>query len=74
LPPQVRQPNLERLNELRADTEAWKLTEGVFYLYAPAGIGRSKLAAEVETALDVTATARSWNPVSKLAAMVEIDG
>jgi uncharacterized protein (DUF1697 family) len=41
----------------------------VFYLHAPAGIGRSKLAARVEQALGVAVTARNWRTVCKIMAM-----
>jgi uncharacterized protein (DUF1697 family) len=40
-------------------------------LYAPDGIGRSKLAAKIEKALGVPVTARNWNTVGKIIAMVE---
>jgi uncharacterized protein (DUF1697 family) len=40
--------------------------EQVFYLHAPQGIGRSKLAAKVEKILGVPTTARNWNTVSHL--------
>lgn len=62
-------PDLASLNELKADSEDFVLKERVFYLYTPAGLGRSKLAAKVERALGVPATARNWNTVSKLAEM-----
>jgi uncharacterized protein (DUF1697 family) len=38
----------------------------VFYLYAPDGIGRSRLAAKVEKALGVTVTARNWRTVNEI--------
>jgi uncharacterized protein (DUF1697 family) len=38
----------------------------VFYLHAPDGIGRSKLAGQVENALGVAVTARNWRTVEKL--------
>jgi uncharacterized protein (DUF1697 family) len=64
------QPNMDRLETLKAPSEAFVLTGNVFYLYAPDGIGRSKLAPAVEAALGVPATARNWNTVAKLASMV----
>lgn len=67
---QPRRPNHERLNALKAESEAFKLGEKVFYLYAPEGVGRSKLAASVEKALGVPVTARNWNTVSKLSAIM----
>jgi uncharacterized protein (DUF1697 family) len=63
-------PNLDDLTKLKSDSEKFKLHNNIFYLYAPDGIGRSKLAAKVEKALGVPATARNWNTVSKLMAMV----
>ncbi|MEJ2702394.1 MAG: DUF1697 domain-containing protein [Sedimentisphaerales bacterium] len=63
-------PDLEKLTAIKADSEEFKLHGKVFYLYAPDGFGRSKLAAKVEQALGVPATARNWNTVTKLAAMV----
>jgi len=67
---QPRHPDIDRLHRLRAETEEFVLGEKVFYLHAPNGIGRSKLASAVESALGVTATARNWNTVSKLASMI----
>ncbi|MEM7335576.1 MAG: DUF1697 domain-containing protein [Chloroflexota bacterium] len=64
------QPNLERIQTLKSETESFELTENTFYLYAPGGIGRSKLAASVEKALGVPATARNWNTVSKILTMI----
>ncbi len=57
---------------LKAETEEYKLQGKVFYLYAPDGIGRSKLAAKVEKILGVSATARNWNTILKLKEMVNI--
>jgi|GEM_PF-1125262 len=57
------------LESTKADREALLLSGQVFYLYAPEGIGRSKLAAKVERTLGVPATARNWNTVAKLSAM-----
>ena len=58
------------LASIQSRTEDFRLVERVFYMYAPDGIGRSKLAAKVEKALGVPVTARNWNTVSKLLAMV----
>lgn len=59
-------PDLERLEELRSRNERFELAKDVFYLHAPDGIGRSKLAAAVEKALGVAATGRNWRTVQKL--------
>ena len=58
--------NLDALNALKKDNESFLLMEQVFYLHAPDGIGRSKLAEKVEKTLGVPTTARNWNTVSKL--------
>lgn len=63
-------PDLEALEALKSDNEAFTLCQGVFYLYAPEGIGRSKLAAKVEKCLGVAVTARNWNTVRKLKEMI----
>jgi len=62
-------PNTEQLAALKAPSEQLLLHEKTFYLYAPEGIGRSKLAPGVEKALGVKATARNWNTVAKLVAL-----
>lgn len=62
-------PDLEMLDSLKKDNEQFKLIDNVFYLYAPNGIGRSKLAERAEKALRVAVTARNWRTVSKIMAM-----
>ena len=66
--------NIKAFENIRSKTERFKLKGGIFYLYAPEGIGRSKLAANVERLIGVQVTARNWRTVSKLLEMVkEID-
>lgn len=62
-------PDLKMLESLRQDNEQFKLVDKLFYLYAPDGIGRSKLAARVEKALGVAVTARSWRTVCEIMVM-----
>ena len=64
-------PDLESLDDYMADSESYELADRVFYLHAPDGIGRSKLAARVEGLLGVDATARNWRTVSKVMEMAE---
>lgn len=59
--------DLAAMEDLRAGTERFALTDRVFYLHAPDGIGRSKLAAKVERHLGVATTARNLRSVMKLA-------
>lgn len=64
-----RKPDLGALTALKSESERFALKGNVFYLHAPDGIGRSKLATKVEQCLGVAVTARNWNTVSKLMAM-----
>jgi uncharacterized protein (DUF1697 family) len=59
-------PDLEKLEDLKLNNEEFTLVGKVFYLHAPDGIGRSKLAGQVENALGVAVTARNWRTVEKL--------
>jgi uncharacterized protein (DUF1697 family) len=62
--------NLERLNNFKTDSEQFRLTPEVFYLYAPEGVGKSGLAAGVEKALGVDMTDRNWRTVCKIRELV----
>ncbi|MEM7445488.1 MAG: DUF1697 domain-containing protein [Pseudomonadota bacterium] len=59
------QPDLDALDTARTPSERFRIIDKVFYLHAPDGIGRSKLAAQVERYLGVDATARNWRTVLK---------
>lgn len=61
-----RTPDLGKLAELKTDSEQFQLIDRVFYLYAPDGVGRSRLAANSERLLGVPMTDRNWNTVRKL--------
>jgi len=63
-------PDKTALNKLKSPTENFKLTGRVFYLHAPDGIGRSKLAANAEKHLGVVTTGRNYRTVDKLRSMV----
>lgn len=62
-------PDLEKLSTLKKDSERFHLTDGVFYLHAPEGVGRSKLAASTEKLLGVPMTDRNWRTVCKVMEM-----
>lgn len=68
------QPDLELLEQLRANGERFELTPDAFYLHAPNGIGRSKLAARVERALGIPCTGRNWRTVQKLLELARAAG
>jgi len=54
------------LNNLKTSSEAYTVTDDVFYLYAPDGIGRSKMAEKIERAVKADMTARNLNTVETL--------
>ncbi|MCX7177170.1 MAG: DUF1697 domain-containing protein [Proteobacteria bacterium] len=62
-------PDLEKLSNLKKESERFHLGDGVFYLHAPEGVGRSKLAASSEKLLGVPMTDRNWRTVCKVAEM-----
>ena len=63
--------DLSSLRKLKAGSEEFKLGDSVFYLHAPDGVGRSKLASKVEKYLGVVTTARNWRTVNKLHSMLD---
>lgn len=60
------QPQLDKMASLATDNECFQLVGKLFYLHAPNGIGRSKLAANSEKLLGVPMTSRNWRTVEKL--------
>ena len=61
--------DLDALQPLRKGAEDFALTDSAFYLYAPDGIGRSKLAAKIERYVPVQMTGRNFRSVLKIAAL-----
>lgn len=59
-------PDRAALKALATETERFALKGRVFYLHAPDGIGRSKLAAAAERKIGVPMTMRNWRTVGKL--------
>ncbi|WP_309387159.1 DUF1697 domain-containing protein [Cerasicoccus frondis] len=64
-------PNLEKLETLRIDSERCAIIGKAFYLHAPDGIGKSKIAAGAEKAIGVPMTVRNWNTVLQIRALAE---
>lgn len=64
-------PDLKTLESLRSDSERFRLLGSVFYLHAPEGVGRSKLAARAEVLLGVPLTDRNWRTVRTLWRMAQ---
>lgn len=65
-------PDLKKLESLKKDSERFCLIGSIFYLHAPEGVGRSKLAASSEKLLGVPMTDRNWNTVFKLKEMAAL--
>ncbi len=67
-------PDLDALEGMKGDRERFVLGGGVFYLHAPDGIGRSRLAANAERLLGIPTTARNWRTVRKVMEMADQRG
>jgi uncharacterized protein (DUF1697 family) len=63
--------NTQRIDEIACESEMYLLTDSAFYLYAPDGVGRSRLASNVERCLAVPATARNWRTVGKMGTLLD---
>jgi uncharacterized protein (DUF1697 family) len=64
-------PDLDALERIKGDRERFVLKDAFFYLHAPDGIGRSKLAVKAEELLGVAMTARNWRTVCKILALAK---
>jgi len=60
-----------KVEKYRSESEEFHINGKVFYLYAPNGIGRSKLVANLESCLGVAATGRNLNTIYKLQQMAQ---
>ena len=60
-----------KLEKYKSETEKFHIEGNVFYLYAPDGIGRSKLVANLESCLGVATTGRNLNTIQKLQQMAQ---
>jgi uncharacterized protein (DUF1697 family) len=61
--------DIAALDRAKAPSERFELTDKIFYLHAPDGVGRSKLAASAEKLLGVMTTGRNYRTVEKLCSM-----
>jgi uncharacterized protein (DUF1697 family) len=64
---------IQALDLAKAPTESCVLKGSMFFLHAPEGVGRSKLAATAERHLGVAVTARNYRTVEKIAEMAAQD-
>jgi uncharacterized protein (DUF1697 family) len=62
--------DMDKLVNLKTESEQFQLTPNVFYLFAPNGMGRSRLAVGVEKILGVPMTDRNWKTVFKIRELV----
>lgn len=62
--------NWQELEGLRTSNERYQLVGTIFYLHAPDGIGRSKLAEKSGKGWGVNITARNWRTVISIMEMV----
>ena len=60
----------DKLNKYIASSEEYTVTDNVFYLHAPNGIGRSKLVKNIEGCLGQNATGRNLNTINKMITML----
>jgi len=64
-------PDRATLADIAAETERYEIAPRAFYLHAPDGIGRSKLAERAERLLGVAATARNLGTCKKLVTLLD---
>jgi uncharacterized protein (DUF1697 family) len=64
-------PDLKSMEKIKTETERFHLEGNVCYLHAPDGVGRSKLAANMERLLGVPMTGRNWRTVCKIMELAE---
>ncbi len=64
-------PNFESLHQVKSKNERFALKGKIFYLHAPDGIGRSKLATKAERFIGVDSTARNWRTASRVLEMAK---
>ncbi len=70
----ITKSDTERMDSLKADNEAWHLTDECFYFYAPDGVGRSKLIEKLAQCLKADMTARNLNTCETLRDMAAAMG
>ena len=63
--------DLDRLEALKGESEQFHLQHQVFYLHAPNGIARSKLAARAEKLIGVDMTVRNLRSIEKILSLAD---
>ncbi len=62
---------LKKLESIKKKSERFRLKGNIFYLHAPEGVGRSKLAANAERLLGLPTTGRNWRTVTRIMEIVK---
>lgn len=65
-------PDLAALQQVKSASEEFCVTPSGLFLFAPDGIGRSKLVAKVDKCLGVSTTARNLNTLIKLSELLQL--
>ena len=71
--PNLTSPDINGITKLAISSERFQLIDSVFYLHAPDGFGRSKLAAGAERKLGVPLTVRNYTTIHNLSEMLGAD-
>ncbi len=71
LPKEPEREAQDVVRKIKANPEEIYLTGRELYVYYPDGMGRSKVSAVIDKALQKGGTARNWNTVTKLLEMAE---
>ena len=66
----IKQAQVDTLQELADQGELLRLAGKILYLHTPLGMARSRVAKSMDRVLGVTTTARNWQTISKLVAML----
>lgn len=64
------QLNVEKIECWISETEQYYVEKNVFYLFAPDGVGRSKLVLNIESCLGQSGTGRNLNTINKIASLI----
>jgi len=65
------EPNKEKISKWISATEQYHVNGNIFYFLAPDGVGRSKLAANIEACIGQAGTGRNLNTINKLKVLAE---
>ncbi len=64
-------PDIEKMNTIKKESEEFSFSGRIFYLSAPEGIGKSKLASSCEKLIGTDMTMRNMRTVTHIAEMLQ---